>query len=270
MKEEFINLLQAHPPKDTWSALLPQVLLWSFRRFCVCMISMEDASESFAGTTWEDHIELITEFAPPPLKPYLDDWLQPEHMSHVENLTALDHFLRRFVTALEKAIEEEDGETQDALASLLDDEMSSILETWLGPTHAHFSLFPTQEEDDDTIDTTKLNAILYLLRRQQQRHGTKKTLRVPRSVRFVQQPVQQQMRKTRKIKQQKTSPHENIPVPEHTTPHGDDTRGGDGENHGGDSKERPRNENSQNTEERPSEEQHTEPEQGGDSEHTDG
>jgi hypothetical protein len=67
---------------------------------------------------------------------------------------------------MDEAVAAEDEATQDKLATLLDEEMSDLLEAWLGTAYAPYSIFPNSEEPDDSIDMTKLNAVNYLLGRQ--------------------------------------------------------------------------------------------------------
>jgi hypothetical protein len=160
----FAKLLQ-HPPKNAWNAVLTQLLSWSFRRFCVDRL-MTDVSGSDATGLWDSHIELIADFAPPQFKPHLDNWLAPETLTHVGNLSQLDATFRHLVSQMDAAVAADDGDTQDELATLLDEEMGELLETWLGAAYAPYSIFPNSEEPDDSIDMTKLNAVIYLLGRQ--------------------------------------------------------------------------------------------------------
>ena len=105
---------------------------------------------------WEDHISLLTEFAPPQFKPHLDEWI--EHLQSIPNLSDLDGKLRAIVADLE------DEEKEDDLSLLLDVDLSKQIQVWLGKTFAPFSLFPGEDDSDDSIDQTKLNSIVFLLK----------------------------------------------------------------------------------------------------------
>lgn len=152
-------------PKNAWNAVLTQLLIWSFRRFCVHRLSTDNEE------LWDSHLELLRTHAPKGFEPYLDLWTDPEHMANIPNLSELDAYFRALVKQLDEVVTEEE---QDAISKILDEEMSPTLERWLGTAYAPYSLFPTPSDPDDTIDTTKLNAILYLFKR----HTNVKTRRV--------------------------------------------------------------------------------------------
>jgi hypothetical protein len=230
------------PPKSAWSALLPQILFWSFRRYCVTRISSLDASANEIEPLWDDIFDLVHSHIPEPLKKYVDDWFVPEHVEHMANLPDLDMALRKIVKDLENSILENDVEQQNEIADLLDEGLSIQVEKWLAPNYSHFSVYPTPEESDDDIDDTKLNAILYLLRLKKERKGVKKTHR--RAI-VDANPVKTEIvrRKTRKYKQ--NTPHVSVPLP--TKTRGDDTRGGETKDNGSESEERKGNEESHDT-----------------------
>jgi len=159
--ERFAKLF-VYPPKNAWNAVLTQLLCWSFRRFCVDRLT-NDLSGS---ELWDSHFTLISDFAPPEFQPHLDNWMVPENLVHVGNLGQLDQTFRSIIDVLDKAVHEVDDEIQEELATLLDEGMTQVLEKWLGPVYAPYSIFPTIDEPDESIDMTKLNAVNYLLGRQ--------------------------------------------------------------------------------------------------------
>jgi len=163
--EAFVKIL-AHPPKNAWNAVLTQLLSWSFRRFCVDRLTTDLSGSDGTLPLWDSHLSLMADFAPPQFKPHLDNWLAPETLAHVGNLGQLDVTFRQLVSQMDVAVLAEDEATQDKLATLLDEEMSDLLEAWLGTAYAPYSIFPNSEEPDDSIDMTKLNAVNYLLGRQ--------------------------------------------------------------------------------------------------------
>ena len=165
--EGFAKLLTI-PPKNAWNAVLTQLLCWSFRRFCVDRLTSDRLTSDLSGSAslWDSHIELVADFAPPQFKPHLETWLAPETLSHVGNINQLDGVFRQLVSQMDAAVAAEDEDTQDKVATLLDEDMGDLLEKWLGAVYAPYSIFPNSEEPDDSIDMTKLNAVNYLLGRQ--------------------------------------------------------------------------------------------------------
>ena len=184
---EFESILK-YPPKNAWTAVLTQLLCWSFRRFCVELLCDSELER------WDSFFSLITEYAPPQFQPHLDHWLAPEQIANVPDLNAYFHSM---LDKLIKSIEENDEETQDKIATFFDEEMGPFLEKWLGPVYAPFSLFPLTGEPDTEIDMTKLNAIVYLLGRQPSLYRR----RTMRGSRRTLTPVRTQLCKTRRNKQ---------------------------------------------------------------------
>jgi hypothetical protein len=178
-------------PRNSWDAVLTQVILWSFRRFCVAKLSSDT-------DLWDDSIDLVTTYAPASFHPLLAEWLSPEKMGHLHRLTELDADLRALVVKLE-------GEEQEATAEYLDVGLSPEIETWLGAAYAPYSLFPTPDEPDETVDATKLNAIVLLLRIQRSiQHRKTRSSRMAKPTQTA--PIRTQIRKTRRRDKNGTLP----------------------------------------------------------------
>ena len=197
--EEFKALFQ-YPPKNAQHAVLTQLFCWSFRRFCVERLTLDEGTE-----LWDTLVNLVTDYAPPQFQTHLDQWLSPEATEHVGNLTELDRVFRSIVDQLDKSVATDDLEIQDKLSTFFDEQMSSLLERWIGSVYAPFSLFPSPTESDTEINLTKLNSIVYLLARQpslSRAHLQRKTFRVKRTV----TPIRTQIRKTRRFRQRENGP----------------------------------------------------------------
>lgn len=186
-----VTLLKT-PPRNSWDAVLTQVILWSFRRFCVAKLSTDEETD-----LWEDSLDLVTNYAPSSFHPVLPEWLAPEKMSHLHRLSDLDTNLRVLISDLQ-------GDKQEEIADYLDVLLSAEIETWLGTAYAPYSLFPTPEEPDDSIDATKLNAVVLLLRIQRSiQHRKTRSSRV-KAVQST--PIKTQIRKTRRRDKNGTLP----------------------------------------------------------------
>jgi hypothetical protein len=197
--EEFKALFQ-YPPKNAQHAVLTQLFCWSFRRFCVERLTLDEGTE-----LWESLVSLVIDYAPPQFNPHLDQWLAPEATEHVGNLTELDRVFRSIVDQLDKSVATDDLEIQDKLSTFFDEDMNILLERWIGTVYAPFSLFPSPTESDTEINLTKLNSIVYLLARQpslSRAHLQRKTFRAKRTV----TPVRTQLRKTRRFRQRENGP----------------------------------------------------------------
>ena len=171
-------------PKNAWNAVIIQLLCWSFRRFCVEKLSSEEE------LTWDTYFNLITDYAPSQFHVHLDHWLAPEQIANVPNLSEVDAVFRSLVKQLDEAMAAETDDAQEALGKLLDEDLSPMIEKWLGPVYVPYSLFPSLTESDTEIDLTKLNSIVYLL-----------SSRAKLRRKSIRAPLRNQMRKTRRNKE---------------------------------------------------------------------
>ena len=230
--EEFKALFQ-YPPKNAQHAVLTQLFCWSFRRFCVERLTLDEGTE-----LWDTLVSLVTDYAPPQFQPHLEQWLAPDATEHVGNLTELDRVFRSIVEQLDTSVATDDREIQDILSTFFDEDMSILLERWIGTVYAPFSLFPSSTESNTEINMTKLNSIVYLLGRQpslSRANLQRKTFRAKRTV----TPIGTQMRKTRRFRQRDNGPIQLL-VKSDTRNH--DTRGAQNQKDNSESAKREGNE----------------------------
>jgi hypothetical protein len=266
-------LFQGGSPMNSWDAVLRQLLFWSARRFCVDRLSGSTVSTiteplDLSGSTpvepsqlWETHFDLMEEFAPPSFVPYLRDWLSPEHFQSLSKSYEIDIALRNLIIALDSSVFAESEEEQEAISSLLDDELSLLFESWLGISFAPLLFFPTAEDSDEDIAPSKLHSILLLMK------VYKPEIRKRRTLRSSGVTVRTQLRKTRRNKQ-KHEARQEIPVSLSSNKDGNDSRGNEGENHGSGGEKREGSQASHGEKERGDEDKHDETEEGGTQEHS--
>lgn len=257
--EGFAKLL-SYPPKNAWNAVVTQLLCWSFRRFCVARLTT-DLSGS-AADLWDSHFSLIADFAPPQFKDHLNQWLAPENLVHVGNLKELDATFRHLVAVMDKAVDAEDSDIQDDVATLLDEDMGELLERWLGTVYAPYSIFPNTEEPDDSIDMTKLNAVNYLLGRQLTLSRMLKNRRITHRANTIRAATP--IKKTRRSKQNSHNVHVRF-SPE---TRGHDARGAGDQNNEREREQREGNEERDSPQERNDEGKAPAPHEEGNHEHS--
>lgn len=260
-------------PTNSWDAVLRQLLFWSARRFCVDRLTLSSKSTisdplDLSGETaihpealWETHFDLMEEFSPPAFVPYLREWLSPEHFQSLSKSYEIDITLRNLVVALDRAVFSESEDEQEAISSLLDDELPALFEMWLGISFAPLLFFPTADESDEDMVPSKLHSILLLMK------VYKPDVRKRRTFRASNTTVRAQLRKTRRNKQKNDKK-----VPVSLSSKGDDpnSRGNEGENHGGGGEEREGGEESHSEEQQREQDKHDETKQAGTEEHSGG
>lgn len=137
-----LETLLGPKPTHPWAALIPQLLLWSFRRFCVEKL-LVPSDALLLEQVWEDHLELVRNWAPRGLEELGLAWLEPENADTLHSsLSDWNLLLLDFLELIDEAIAEEDDALQSKVSQFLDEDIATVFEQWLdGPERAFF-IFP--------------------------------------------------------------------------------------------------------------------------------
>ena len=160
-KETLLKLL-GPPPSHPWAALIPQVILWSFQRFCLEKLTLFEGGleESFS----DDVLELVHSYCPKGLEVVSISWFTPENIEQVSS--SMEDYIRfcmDYCRVLDISIEENDYDWQDQLSEFLDEGMGTMIQSWLDDRHRNLLIFPV---DFDTTEFTEeqfgtlINALL--------------------------------------------------------------------------------------------------------------
>lgn len=153
--EELLGPTPTHP----WAALIPQVLLWSFRRYCVQKLILSEGS--LEDSLCDDVLELVHMYCAKGLEVVSIDWFTPENIEQVSSpLENYMRFFSAFCRELDKTIEEDDYKAQDALSDFLDESIGTIIAGWLGTKFSRFLIFPLDAEDDDEFTEAHFSRLI--------------------------------------------------------------------------------------------------------------
>lgn len=167
-------------PNHPWGALLPQVLLWCFRRFCVDKLISMSHLGPLTEQVWSDHLELIHRYSPKGLDTISNDWFTPENIEHVHSpLEEWDRFFLDCLVAIDEALQRDDEEAQDRISEFLDEELSVVVRDWLEEEFRPFRIFPRTEADDDVFTDAQCTALVQALMAYAQEHPTEEVLVEP-------------------------------------------------------------------------------------------
>ena len=137
-------------PTHPWGALIPQILLWSFRRFCMKML-VDDSDIPATEQIWDDHFQLIHEYAPSGLEVVSEYWFLPENVEKVySSLEEYNRYFLEFLVAIEGLSSKLNIKYEQELARFLDDSMQEIIYDWL-TDFKEFIIFPKKGENEDTF-----------------------------------------------------------------------------------------------------------------------
>jgi hypothetical protein len=157
-KQELIRLL-GPTPKHPWAALIPQILLWCFRRFCVQKLLQFDGT--LEESLCEDILDIVHTYCPKGLELVSIEWFTPENIEQVSSaLHEYMGFFIRFCKNLDSTIDANDYEWQDRLSEFLDESMAEIISGWLDKQHSCFLIFPTEAEDDDQFSESQFSKLI--------------------------------------------------------------------------------------------------------------
>lgn len=153
-----LETLLGPKPSHPWAALIPQVLLWSFRRFCIAKLC-KTSDASLTEQIWDSHTELIDSYAPKGLEVAAAIWITPENIDLVHSsLEDYNYFFLEVLAMIDGALVHEDADAEDMMATFLDRTMSAIIYDWV--ENKDFLIFPMEEDDDDVFSDEQYMKLL--------------------------------------------------------------------------------------------------------------
>ena len=161
--EESLVTLFNKVPKDPWSLLMFQTIIWSFRRWAVHYLMTNEMTNSMKDYLWESHIELVREFAPKELKDFGVIWLNPTNVDdRVDVLQDLNEYFLFLVDKMDTALNDDIVDDQDVLSTFLDERLTVIIDEWL-EGRKEYRIYPTKEESPDDFPAHRIFHIMQLI-----------------------------------------------------------------------------------------------------------
>ena len=163
MLETSVVILLNKVQNDSWSLLIFQTLLWSFRRWAIHYLMSSEPVDSMKDYVWESHLDLVRQFAPLELKDFGIIWLNPTNVGgRVDILEELNQYFLKVVDALDTAIKTDNEAEQNILAIFLDDRLTELIDTWLDGKEA-YRIYPKVDQSPDTFSPTRIYEIMRLI-----------------------------------------------------------------------------------------------------------
>ena len=163
-------------PRTHWEAILPQCVCFALRRYCVARLLQDvsgtrisDVMDLSGGVAvnpndlWESQFDLVRHCVPDVMKPYVEEWFQPETAGQVDGLYDLDEYARDLVAELDRCSLGEDEAAQDALSDILDRKFYEFFRDWLGAEKKDLLFFPSTEENDDVNMGEKIARVMRVI-----------------------------------------------------------------------------------------------------------
>jgi hypothetical protein len=170
-------------PKTHWDAILPQCVCLALRRFCVARLLQDVSGTRIADVMdlsgeipvdpdelWESQFDLVRHCVPDVMKPYVEEWFQPETAGLVDGLYDLDEYARDLVAELDRCSLSDDEVAQDTLSDILDLKIYEFFRDWLGPEKKDLLFFPSSEESDELNMKEKIARVMKVIHTPPARH----------------------------------------------------------------------------------------------------
>lgn len=209
-------------PTNKWEVLLPQVVLYSYKRFCMARLAedpsallISDPLDLSGGipitkdALWPSQIDLVSTFGPELFRPYIQEWWRPELAETVSALEELDVYLRELTVEFDEALVSENVEKQNIIAELLEEDFYMYFDTWIPDEFRGYFFFPSVEEQEEERILPKLQHILFLLK-EPEKKTHKKTRRVNGKRALT--PLRNSLSKIRKTRRNKQKENEILQI----------------------------------------------------------
>lgn len=154
---EKLKILLGPSPEEPWPALLPQILLWCFRRFCIQKLT--ESEGTLSESLWPDLFHLLQMYCPRGLESTSLDWMTPANMDAMHSSgEEYNKFFLEFVRYFDEVIMNDDYASQDDLSEFLDTKISAIIYAWLN--NSPFSIFPMNVTEEDSFTDDKFKELI--------------------------------------------------------------------------------------------------------------
>ncbi len=156
-----LRTLLGPKPTHPWGAVIPQLLLWSFRRFCVEKL-LYSLDQPLSEQIWDDHLELVNRYCPHGLESACGTWLTDENLELVHSpLEEYNDFFIDLLKLIDTALETDSEDDQNAVSEFLDESIRVALKEWAteGPMEKFF-IFPMDEAQDDIFTAEQMLGLI--------------------------------------------------------------------------------------------------------------
>jgi hypothetical protein len=158
-----LKKLLGHTPNSLWGALIPQVILWCFRRFCIDkLVNLKGGL--LMDEIWEDHLELFTLYAPEGLKVYSSIWFQPDNLTKLNStLQQYNEFFVSVIRSIDNSLQKDEEEEQVAISKFLDEDIRDCIMEWLAGDTIIYCIYPKTEEEYDVFPDSIFSTLVQAL-----------------------------------------------------------------------------------------------------------
>ena len=148
---------------DSWTIIIFQTLIWSFRRWAIHYLMSTDMCVNLKDCVWDTHVDLVREFAPNELKDFGIIWLNPINIEHRGDIIEeLNQYFMMIVDFIDKFIQTDNEDALNILACFLDDRLTELIDVWLSEK-SQYRIYPKIDDSPDSFSVIRIHEIVHTI-----------------------------------------------------------------------------------------------------------
>ena len=148
---------------DSWTIIIFQTLIWSFRRWAIHYLMSTDMCVNLKDCVWDTHVDLVREFAPNELKDFGIIWLNPINIEHRGDIIEeLNQYFMMIVDFIDKFIQTDNEDALNILACFLDDRLTELIDVWLSEK-PQYRIYPKIDDSPDSFSVIRIHEIVHTI-----------------------------------------------------------------------------------------------------------
>ena len=148
---------------DSWTIIIFQTLIWSFRRWAIHYLMSTDMCVNLKDCVWDTHVDLVREFAPNELKDFGIIWLNPINIEHRGDIIEeLNQYFMMIVDFIDKFIQADNEDALNILACFLDDRLTELIDVWLSEK-PQYRIYPKIDDSPDSFSVIRIHEIVHTI-----------------------------------------------------------------------------------------------------------
>lgn len=152
--KELFETIFTYDEEKPWSILIPQLLFYCFRNYCVKRVVNDITSNDIE---WTNLYELCNMNCDPNFKLYIPDFFEPTVFEHIDDSELIEIFFKNFIISFNQILLNDNPELEKKFTQFLDKDLFIFFNNII--TNKEYLIFPTDVEGE-------LNEKKYLILRE--------------------------------------------------------------------------------------------------------
>lgn len=141
--KELFETVFTYDEKKPWSILIPQLLFYCFRNYCLKRIVNDISSNT---VEWNSLYELCTMNSDDNFRLYIPDFFEPSVFEHVEDPELIQIFFKNFIISFNLLLQNQSNTLEEQFIKFLDKDIFDFFNEIV--INKEFLIFPTSVDDE--------------------------------------------------------------------------------------------------------------------------